>query len=60
MNDFILKKSQLLWFPCSLGLTGKAFNEGYISYNNLVEKKTDGNEGPIDERFIKTRKLRVA
>jgi hypothetical protein len=60
MNDFILKKSQLLWFPCTLGLTGKAFNEGYISYNNLVEKKTDGNEDPIDERFIKTRKLRVA
>jgi hypothetical protein len=60
MNDFIIKKSSLLWFPYSLGLTGKAFNEGFISYNNLVEKKTDGNEDPIDEKFINSRKLRVA
>ena len=50
----------MLWFPCTLGLTGKAFNEGYISFNNLVEKKTDGNEDPIDDRIMKSRKLRIA
>lgn len=60
MNDFIIKKNSLLWFPCTLGLTGKAFNEGFISYNNLVQKKSDGNEDQIDEQFEKTRRLKVS
>ncbi len=58
MNDFIIKKNQILWFPFSLGLTGRAFKDQCIAYNNLVEKKADNNADLIDEEFTKSRKLR--
>ena len=57
MNDFIIKARQILWFPCTLGLTSKAFAEGNIAYANLVAKISDGNEDPIDERFIRQRQI---
>jgi len=52
MNDFIIKKNQVLWYPCTLGLTGKAFLEGFIAFQNLKPKRSDGNDEPLDEAFF--------
>lgn len=58
MNDFIIKDSQILWYPCTLGLTGKSFLEDFIAFHNIKAKVSDGNEEPIDDNYIKRRKLK--
>ena len=60
MNDFIIKESQVLWYPCTLGLTGKTFLEDFLAFHNIKIKVSDGNEEPIDENYIRRRKLRQA
>jgi hypothetical protein len=60
MNDFIIKKSQVLWYPCTLGLTGKAFLENFIAFNNIKHKVSDGNEEPLDENYVIKRRLKIA
>lgn len=60
MNDFVIKSKHILWFPCQLGLTGKAFQEDFLCFNNLVDKKTSGSEGIMTEKYFKEKKLRVA
>ena len=52
MNDFVIKTKHVLWFPCTLGLTGRAFQQGQVLYHNIVDKRADGAEDPIDEAFL--------
>lgn len=58
MNDFIVKPKEVLWFPCSLGLTSRAFNEDYICYNNIKKKRPICPVDPIDERYKKRLRVR--
>lgn len=51
MNDFIIKDTQVLWYPCTLGLTGKAFLEDFIAFHNIKPKVSDGNEEPLDSNY---------
>jgi hypothetical protein len=57
--DFIVKPKDLLWFPCRLGLTGKAFLEGQISFNNLVEKKSSCPVEAMTEQYLNKNRLRI-
>lgn len=44
-----------------MGLTGKAFQEGYISFMNLVAaNKFDVTVEPIDEAFMNQFKIKCA
>lgn len=57
--DFIVKPKDLLWYPCRLGLTGKAFVEGEISFNNLVEKKSSCPVEPLSEAYLSKYRVRI-
>jgi hypothetical protein len=40
MNDFIIKQKEILWFPCTLGLTIRAFRDNEICFNNIEKKRS--------------------
>ncbi|TNV86032.1 hypothetical protein FGO68_gene9073 [Halteria grandinella] len=60
MNDFIIKQKEILWFPCTLGLTNRAFKEGYICFNNIVQKRSRCPVSPLTDKQLKQKRLRTA
>ena len=60
MNDFVIKSKNVLYFPSTLGLSGRCFQKRHIYFNNLVHKKLEGTEDVIDEDYMRANKLKKA
>jgi hypothetical protein len=61
MNDFIIKANQVIWISSRLGLTGRAFQDGAIAFNNLgVQRAIEESNDPMQASFYKRLNLRVA
>ncbi len=58
--DFIIKPQELSWFPTTLGLSHKAFENKEIALENLVPKKSECPVTAVTEDYKARNKVRMS